>query len=65
MVSINQSITFKMMSSEVPGGLAGKDLVLALPWLRFSPGPGTCACQAWSKIKIKNKTMSSLASSLL
>ena len=50
--SINQSIN----QSKFPSGLAVKDLVLSLLWLRFDPWPGYfCMLQAQQKKKKKKK----------
>ena len=48
---------------EFSGGLAVKDLVVSLLWLRLLlwlgeiPGPRTSACQEWGKKKKKKKKM--------
>ena len=43
---------------ELPGGLAVKDLMLSLLWLRFDPWPGSfhmSACHGYSQKKKKKK----------
>ena len=40
--------------TQFPGGLAIKDLVLSLQWLRFNPGPENF-CMLQALLKNKNK----------
>ena len=53
LTSANIVLSDEKVKAEFPGALAGKDLVLPLLWLRFSPWAGNVRMlRAWPKIII-------------